>query len=204
MRASRPLRYATHADARRSSTLPRISSVWDLSQPGSDRLPVLPRERLAQSRLDERCRGRDVASLNEMMHRVPRQSSRGEPFGDVPVQGRDGVGFRRSHQLVAEDLPKQGMEGEPGFAQPGYLAIELECAQALQIGARDRLATADRRESFQERHVEAIEERCPQQQLTLASGKPGQHFLAEVVAAADARGRSRLARGTEHPWQCPG
>jgi hypothetical protein len=79
-------------------------------------LPVLPRERLAQSRLDERGRSREVASLDEMMHRVPRQSSHDKPCGDVPVQGRDGVGFRRSRQLLAEDVPKQGMEGEPGVA----------------------------------------------------------------------------------------
>ena len=133
-------------------------------------MPVLPRERLAQSRLDERGRGRDVACLDEMMHRVPREPGRGEPCGDLPVQGGDGAGVCRSRQLVAEDLPKQGMEGEPGLAQTGYLAIELECAQALEIGAGDPLATADRRECFQERHVEAIEQRCPQEQLALVTG----------------------------------
>ena len=50
------------------------------------------------------------------------------------------------------------MEGEPGLAQTGYLAIELECAQALEIGAGDPLATTDGRECFQERHIESLHE----------------------------------------------
>ena len=116
-----------------------------------------------------------------MMHRVPREPGRGKPCSDLPVQRGDGAGVCRAHQLVAEDLPKQGVEGEPGFAQPGYLAIELECAQAVRSARETRLATTDRRQCFQERHIESRSTSDARRSNRDGGEKPGQHFVAEIV-----------------------